>query len=80
MSGVRPPQVPRQQPPFELAGGSATGAVNFGPARAVLVPLAMARRQKVLVAMSGGVDSSSPRDPPREGYEVVGCFMRRIAG
>ncbi len=35
------------------------------------------RREKVLVAMSGGVDSSvAAALLLREGYEVVGCFMR----
>src|SRR5690242_12232909 len=37
----------------------------------------MASRGKVLVAMSGGVDSSvAAAVLLREGYEVVGCFMR----
>jgi len=37
----------------------------------------MASRPKVLVAMSGGVDSSvAAALLLREGYEVVGCFMR----
>ena len=37
----------------------------------------MASRGKVLVAMSGGVDSSvAAAMLLREGYEVVGCFMR----
>jgi tRNA-specific 2-thiouridylase len=37
----------------------------------------MARRPKVLVAMSGGVDSSvAAALLVRQGYEVVGCFMR----
>jgi tRNA-specific 2-thiouridylase len=37
----------------------------------------MPRRGKVLVAMSGGVDSSvAAALLLREGYEVVGCFMR----
>src|SRR5688572_10276814 len=36
-----------------------------------------ARKPKVLVAMSGGVDSSvAAALLVREGYEVVGCFMR----
>src|SRR5688572_29919698 len=36
-----------------------------------------ARKPKVLVAMSGGVDSSvAAALLLREGYEVVGCFMR----
>ena len=37
----------------------------------------MTRPSKVLVAMSGGVDSSvAAALLQREGYEVVGCFMR----
>jgi tRNA-specific 2-thiouridylase len=37
----------------------------------------MSRKPKVLVAMSGGVDSSvAAALLVREGYEVVGCFMR----
>lgn len=37
----------------------------------------IARKPKVLVAMSGGVDSSvAAALLLREGYEVVGCFMR----
>ncbi len=37
----------------------------------------MGKRPKVLVAMSGGVDSSVAAGLlVREGYEVVGCFMR----
>lgn len=38
---------------------------------------AMATKPKILVAMSGGVDSSvAAAMLVREGYEVVGCFMR----
>src|SRR5205807_1776923 len=41
------------------------------------LPLPMAFKGKVLVAMSGGVDSSvAAAMLQREGYEVVGCFMR----
>src|SRR5437899_2189613 len=37
----------------------------------------VASKPKVLVAMSGGVDSSvAAALLLREGYEVVGCFMR----
>ena len=39
--------------------------------------MARPKRKKVLVAMSGGVDSSvAAALLLREGYEVVGCFMR----
>ncbi|MCC6952467.1 MAG: hypothetical protein IT433_13615, partial [Phycisphaerales bacterium] len=39
--------------------------------------MSRAQRQRVLVAMSGGVDSSvAAAMLRREGFDVVGCFMR----
>jgi tRNA-specific 2-thiouridylase len=51
--------------------------INVAPGRGALRSPVPTSKTKVLVAMSGGVDSSvAAALLQREGYEVVGCFMR----
>src|SRR5687767_12565878 len=62
---------PDAQPALpSLAVERVTSLLSFGPNMVL-------RKPKVLVAMSGGVDSSvAAALLLRDGYEVVGCFMR----